>query len=194
MRDRSSAPPGDRPCARGTLVAGAVASVAKLWGDAGLSTLREHLPPEARHALLDEIILPVSWYPETYFETCNEIVWTALARGDDAAFDAYIHGSIDHLWSRVHRVLMGLTTPHRLARRAPDMWRHDHTHGDLDVELRESDGTVRVQGYPYARGGIMGRGQTEALRYILSHARVKEVRATHALDEHGNFVAMLSWS
>ena len=175
-------------------MAGAVASALKLWGDAGRAALRERLPPDVRRALLDEIILPVSWYPETHFQACNEVVWEALARGDDAAFDAYVHGSIDHLWSRVHRVLMGLTTPHRLARRAPDMWRHDHTHGTLDVELRESDGTVRVQGYPYARDGIMGRGQTEALRYILSHARVHEVRATHAIDEQGTFVATLSWS
>jgi len=168
--------------------------VAKLWGDAGLATLRERLGPDARAALLDEIIMPVSWYPETYFETCNEVVWASLARGDDAAFDAYVRGSIDHLWSRVHRILMGFTTPHRLARRAPDMWRHDHTHGQLDVELRENDGTVRVQGYPYAPGGIMGRGQTEALRYILSHARVKEVRAAHELDAQGTFVATLSWA
>jgi hypothetical protein len=194
VRNPSSAPPTNVPCARGTLVAGAVGSVAKLWGDAGLAALREHLRPDARAALLDEIIMPVSWYPEIYFEACNEVVWSALARGDDAAFDAYVRGSIDHLWSRVHRVLMGFTTPHRLARRAPDMWRHDHTHGRLEVELRESDGTVRVRGYPYAPGGIMGRGQTEALRYILSHARVKEVRAAYELDAQGTFVATLSWA
>ncbi|MGO8999363.1 MAG: hypothetical protein ACLQVI_39055 [Polyangiaceae bacterium] len=188
-----STAPADVPCARGTLLAGAVASAAKLWGDDGLAALRERLDADARRALLDDIILPVSWYPETYFEACNEIVWSALARGDDEAFDAYVRGSIDHLWSRLHRVIMGLTTPPRLARRAPDMWRHDHTHGSLEVELRESEGTVRVRGYPYARTGIMGRGQTEALRYILSHARVKTVRATHELDDQGNFTAILAW-
>jgi hypothetical protein len=192
VRASSSAPPG-QPCARGTLVAGAVASVGKLWGNQGLATLREHFAADARSALLDAIILPVSWYPETYFQACSDVVWTALARGDDAAFDAYIHGSIDHLWSRVHRVIMGLTTPQRLARRAPDMWRHDHTHGTLEAELRESDGTVRVIGYPYSRTGIMARGQAEALRYILSHARVKEVRVEHELDEQGTFVARLRW-
>lgn len=39
----------------------------------------------------------------------------------------------------------------------------------------------------------MGRGQAEALRYILSHARVKEVRVAYELDGQGNFVATFRW-
>jgi hypothetical protein len=174
-------------------VAGALAAVAKLWGDGGLAVLRERLGAEARHSLLDDIVLPVAWYPEAHFESCCDVVWSELARHDDEAFSAFIHGSIDHLWSRVHRVLMGLTTPHILARRAPAMWRHDHTHGRLEVELREQGGTVRVRDYPYARTGSMPRGQAESFRYILGHARVKTVRASHELDERGNFVVALAW-
>ena len=189
----ASARPLGVPCARGTLVAGALAAVEKLWGDAGLAELREHLGAEARQSLLDHIVMPVAWYPEAHFESCCDLVWSALARRDDEAFATFIHGSIDHLWSRVHRVLMGLTTPHILARRAPAMWRHDHTHGTLEVELREQEGTVRVRDYPYARSGAMARGQAESFRYILSHARVKTVRASHELDERGNFVVTLEW-
>ena len=190
----ASVPPVDLPCARGTLVAGALGSIARLWGNAGLATLREQLDPQARASLLDDIVLPVAWYPEAHFERCCQVVWSALAHEDDEAFVAFIHRSIDHLWSRVHRVLMGLTTPHILARRAPAMWRHDHTHGTLEAELREQEGTVRVRGYPYSRTSIMARGQAESLRYILSHARVKTVRASHELDEHGTFVVTLAWT
>ncbi|MGH7294026.1 MAG: hypothetical protein ACRELB_03790 [Polyangiaceae bacterium] len=194
MRTGTTTPPVDVPCARGTLVAGALGAVERLWGDAGLAELRRGLDADARRSLFDDIVLPVAWYPEAHFESCCEVVWATLARRDQAAFFAFVHASVDHLWSRVHRLLISLTTPHVLARRAPAMWRHDHTHGTMDVELREQQGSVRVRGYPYARNGVMARGHTESFRHILGHARVKTVLASHELDDQGTLVVALSWT
>jgi hypothetical protein len=175
-------------------VAGALGAVERLWGQAGLAELRRALDAEARRSLLDDIVLPVAWYPEAHLESCCEVVWATLAHRDDASFLAFVQASVDHLWSRVHRVLVGLTTPHVLARRAPAMWRHDHTHGTMDVELKEHEGTVRVHGYPYARTSVMARGHAESFRHILGHARVKTVRASHELDDRGTLVVALSWT
>jgi hypothetical protein len=175
-------------------VAGALGAIERLWGDGGLAEVRRGLDDGARRSLLDDIVLPVAWYPEVHFESLCEIAWSTLACRDEVAFFAFVHASVDHLWSRVHRVLVGLTTPHVLARRAPAMWRHDHTHGTLEVELKEQEGTVRVRGYPYPRTSVMARGQAESFRHILGHARVKTVRASHELDEHGTFVVSLAWT
>ena len=189
-----SAPPGDVPHARGTLVAGALSSVRDLWGDTGLATLRDRLPPDARHALFGDIVLSMAWYPETYFEACCDIVWRDLSQERDAKFFAFVHRSIDSGWSFVHRAILRLATPQRLARRAPDLWRHDHTHGELSVDFRETSGTVRITGYPYPRDSIMHHGQTEALRHILSHARVRAVRATRHDEPGTDFVATFAWT
>jgi hypothetical protein len=168
--------------------------VKDLWGDRGASELREHLPPQARRVICEEIVLPVAWYPETYFESCCDVVWRRLAREDEGAFFAFIHRSVDSGWTIVHRALMRLATPQRLARRAPDLWRHDHTHGELFVDLHESHGTIRVRGYPYGPHSIVRRGQTEALRYILAHARVRDVRATPQDDADGDFLVLFEWT
>jgi len=173
-------------------VAGAIGAVSELWGQAGLHEVRERVAPEVRAVLCDEIVLPVAWYPERHFEGYCDAVWKGLARQDARTFETFIRKSVDQMWGRIHRVLLSLATPHRLARRAPDLWRHDHTHGELSVDLREQDGTIRVRNYPYSSTSIMRRGQTESLRYILSHARVSDVQASHR-DEEGDFVVTLAW-
>jgi hypothetical protein len=173
---------------------GALDAVKEVWGDPGWAELREHLPPSARRALCDGIVLPMGWYPETYFESCCEIVWQRLARKDDVAFFRFVHRSVDTGWTIFHRALMRLATPQRLARRAPDLWRHDHTHGELLVDLRENSGTVRIRGCPYPRESIVRHGQAEALRYILSHARVRAVRATRHADTADEFAVTLDWT
>lgn len=182
------------PHARGTLIVGALTAVKDLWGERGTSELRDNLPVGARHAFCEEIVLPVAWYPEAYFEACCDIVWRRLAEKEDPSFFAFVRRSIDSGWSIVHRALMRLATPQRLARRAPDLWRHDHTHGELSVDFRETSGTVRIKGYPYPRESIMHHGQTEALRHILSHARVRNVRATHHDEAGSDFVATFDWT
>ncbi len=182
------------PHARGTLVVGALTAVRDIWGQAGLGALREHLPTDARRAVCDEIVLPVSWYPETYFESCCEIVWHQLAREQDGPFFDFVHRSVDSGWTIVHRAVMRLATPRLLAGRAPALWRHDHTHGELSVDFRETSGTVRIERYPYPRGSIMHHGQMEALRHILSHARVRDVRAKRHDEGGADFVATYEWT
>lgn len=166
----------------------------ELWGAPGLAELREHLSDDARRAICDEIILPVAWYPETYFESTCEIIWRRLAREQDEPFFDFVRRSVDSGWTFVHRAVLRFATPQRLARRAPDLWRHDHTHGELFVDFGETSGIVRIKGYPYPRESTMHHGQTEALRYILSHARVRDVRAKRLDEASGDFVATFEWT
>ena len=186
-------PAGNEPHARGTLVAGAVGAVALLWGDAGLRDVSERLGEDARSALCDRIVLPVAWYPEQSLREWCEAVWRGPAGEDEQAFATFVDRSVDHGWSWVHRALVRLATPGLLARRAPDIWRHDHTHGELSVTLDEGKATLRVVRYPHAGSAVMRRGQTESLRYILTLARFGDVRASHALDPDGAFVATFRW-
>lgn len=182
------------PHGRGTLVLGALAAARSLWGDGASAVWREHLSSDARRAFCDDIVLPVAWYPEAHFEELCDVAWRKLAQEHDDVFDAFIRRSVDSGWGVMHRALLRLATPQRLARRAPDVWRHDHTHGEMHTDLRESSGVVRVAGYPYARGGIMRRGQAEALRHILSHARVRDVRAALQEEDGDDFVVRFEWT
>jgi hypothetical protein len=182
------------PHARGTILSGAIEAVGEIWGEPGFAELRQHLPPSASRVFCDGIVLPMAWYPETYFESFCEVVWRRLARTEDASFFHFVQRSVDTGWTIFHRALMRLATPQRLARRAPDLWRHDHTHGQMLVEIRESSGTVRIRGNPYPRDSIVRQGQAEALRYILSHARVRSVRATRHADTDDDFAVTLDWT
>ena len=175
-------------------MAGALAAVKELWGEDGYRSLREQLPPDARRQLCDDIVLPVGWYPEAHFERCCDIVWRRLAREDPDAYVSFIHRSVASGWSIVHRALLRLATPQRLARRAPERWRHDHTHGELTVELREGSGTIRIRGYPYPRDSVMHDGQAEAMRYILSHARVRDIVAKRHADAGDDFWVTYEWT
>jgi hypothetical protein len=187
-------PPRDAPHARGTLFTGALAAVKDLWGEDGMGALREHLPADTSRELCDQIVLPVGWYPEAHFEQCCDVVWRRLAREDRDAYVTFIQRSVASGWGIVHRALLRLATPQRLARRAPELWRHDHTHGELSIELRESSGTIRIRGYPYPRDSIMHDGQAEALRYILSHARVHDIVAKRHADAGDDFMVTLEWT
>ena len=181
------------PQARGTLIAGAVGAVAQLWGDAGLRDVSERLGAEARQALCDRIVLPVAWYPEQSMREWCEAVWYGPARENEEMFATFVQRSVDHSWRWTHRALVRLATPRLMARRAPEIWRHDHTHGVLSVALDDGTAKVKVTGYPHRGSIVMRRGQAESLRYILTLARFGDVRASHAVDADGEFVATLRW-
>ncbi|HEY8041483.1 MAG TPA: hypothetical protein VIF15_16870 [Polyangiaceae bacterium] len=186
--------PSAIPSVRGTLVAGVVGAVGELWGDAGLRQVSDQLGPEARHALCEQIVVPVAWYPEEIMASWCHAVWLGLAREDEKRFDTFVRAGVEHGWSWVHRALLRLATPRLLARRAPAIWRHDHTHGELGVELGDRRAILRVTDYPHARSAVMRRGQTESLRHILTLARFRDVRASHVVDAAGSFVATLHWT
>jgi hypothetical protein len=181
------------PQARGTLLAGAVGAVAKLWGDQGIREVRARISAEAALALCDRIVLPVAWYPEPIMREWCEAVWHGPAQEEAAVFATFVHRSVDHGWRWTHRAIIRLATPRAMARRAPAIWRHDHTHGVMSVELGESMATVRVVDYPQQDSLIMRRGHAESLRYIMTLARFGNVRASQAVDADGAYVATLRW-
>ena len=190
---RDGGPADDAPHVRGTIVGGAVAGVSLLWGDAGIRDVSERLDAAARGAICDRIVHPLAWYPEASFRAWCEAVWDGPARRDDRALTAFIHRSVDHGWGWVHRALLRLATPGLLARRAPSIWKHDHTHGQLTVALDDRRATVRIEGYPHPRSSIMRRGQAESLRYILTRSRFSDVRGSHTVDGDGTYVLTLRW-
>ena len=91
------------------------------------------------------------------------------------------------------RAVVRLASPRLMARRAPDIWHHDHTHGVMSVTLEEGRATLKVVDYPQRDSLIMRRGQAESLRYILTLARFGDVRASQGLDADGAFVVTLRW-
>jgi uncharacterized protein (TIGR02265 family) len=182
------------PTVRGTVLVGMTAATRQLWGRDALDLLkgRLELPPE--RALFDEIATPLAWYPEQLAVRLARIVWDDLAARDEAAFTGFAERTIDHGWGRVHSVLVRLATPRILARRAPELWRRDHSHGAVEVAVLDATSLrLRLSDHPYVHDPVMRRFQAESFRYILSLTRVPELTVVEGTDPRGSLVMTAAW-
>jgi hypothetical protein len=156
------------------------AAIEHLWGRGALDALRGRLDLPAEHVLFDQIASPLSWYPENLAARIGAIVWDDLAARDEAALQRFAEQTIDHGWGRMHSVLVRLATPRILARRAPELWRRDHSHGDVEVVVVDPT-TLRL------------RLSDHPCRYILSLTRVRDLETVEAPDPAGALVMTATW-
>jgi hypothetical protein len=170
------------------------AAIEHLWGRGALDALRGRLDLPAEHVLFDQIASPLSWYPENLAARIGAIVWDDLAARDEAALQRFAEQTIDHGWGRMHSVLVRLATPRILARRAPELWRRDHSHGDVEVVVVDPTTLrLRLSDHPWVRDPVMRRFQARAFRYILSLTRVRDLETVEAPDPAGALVMTATW-
>jgi hypothetical protein len=96
----------------------------------------------------------------------------------------------------VRRAFLSFATPVLLAQRAAELWRHDHTHGQLVLDPDESiPGRRRVTltEHPFVETPLSRTSFAEVMRYVLSLSRARNVRETHALSA-GALVVDLTWN
>jgi uncharacterized protein (TIGR02265 family) len=173
---------------------GMAAAVEHLWGRGALDAMRGRLALPADHALFDQIASPLSWYPEKLAARVGAIVWDELTARDEAAFAGFAERTIDHGWGRMHSVLVRLATPKLLARRAPELWRRDHSHGAVEVTVVDPTTLrLRLSDHPWVHDPVMRRFQARSFRYILSLTRVRDLETVEAADVAGALVMTATW-
>jgi len=180
------------PHAKGIVLYALHAAAGELWGASGLTAIGARLPPDARAASLGEPISPLVWHPESY-----TLAWFEAAHahvdGDEERYRAYVDRFMDLGFGRVRRMLLRVVTPAGIIRRAAELWRHDHTHGELRVSTEKTTAVAVLSGHPYCESSVCRLAMAEVFRYALSLSRANDVRESHLLDE-GRLVVRLAWS
>ncbi len=176
---QTTPPPTGDPYARGSVVHGFREAVVDLWGDEGLRRLADLLPVEARAATLDSIVLPFEWVPIAHVVAWHEALWNGLACGDERELAKLVARAIELGLGRFKSAFFAGITPERLVERAPELWRWQHTHGELSVHVQGASGVVTLRGHPYVDHPACRRVTAESYRHIVSMVLHTAVSPTH---------------
>jgi hypothetical protein len=186
----------EEPRTRGTVLLGFRTGALAMWGEEGLREIARRLPEDARASTMDDILLPTTWYPVRHVMAWHVAVWEGPAQGIDSAFCKWIDHGTDFSFGRIRKVLVGFASTERVVQRAPDIWKHQQSHGLLRVTLRPGGGgaVARLTGHPLAQTALSRRAFAEACRYIASLTRGGEhVRESHGLEPPETIVIRLTW-
>lgn len=179
-------PPADppEPMARGNVLHGFREAARNLWGERGLDEIGQLLPRDAREGTLGrgEILLPLSWFPVRWVMAWHEAIWRGPARGDEIAIARLVARSVDLGIGRIKRLLFAMASRDTFIARAPGLWRHQHTHGLLEVETTPSGAVVTLRDHPYCTNAVSRLVTTESYRYVGALAsKGRAVSASHQL-------------
>jgi hypothetical protein len=193
---RSSAPPSTESLSKGTIVHSQAQAIRELWGEDGLRDVVGRLPTEAAEATAGVDFEPLRWYPTRYLLDWNVALLDGPARQDEQAFRRCVARSIDLGFGRVRRAFLAFATPDRLAQRASELWRHEHSQGELSIESDaapvERTARLALRDHPFITTALSRLATAEVFRYILSLSRARNVRESHAL--HGDALRItLRW-
>src|SRR4051794_21782478 len=122
---------GQESCCRGTQLLAFRAAAIETWGEGGWSEACALLDRETRDALLGRRVSPAGWVPERHMMALADAVFAGPAGRGVAAYHAFVGNQVKLGFGRVRRMLLHLAPPERVLERAPELWRHDHTDGEL---------------------------------------------------------------
>ena len=158
----TSPPPSTGPCARGSVIHGFRAAALDLWGDGALRLVAERLPLETRVATLDALVLPFEWVPVQHVVAWHDALWGGPARADERELARFIARSIELGFGRFKSAFFAGVTPERLVDRAQELWRYQHTHGEVTVSVEGTTGTVVLKEHPYVSHAASRRERSRA--------------------------------
>jgi hypothetical protein len=188
-------PPSEEPLTRGIGLHGFRAATMDLWGKAGLAAIAERLPDEARRRTIDDIVLPVSWYPERYVIAWQEAVWDGPARMLDSAFFTFVERAIELGFGRMRRFFLRLASLEAMVARGPEAWRYQHTHGTMTAKLIDRTHSIyTLRDHPFVKHAITRRSTAAAWRHIGTLAGLKDMKESHMLEGTDTLVVRLSFS
>jgi hypothetical protein len=182
------------PSARATQLLAFRSAAVTLWGTAGWQEVIDRLPADARDSLApSRLLVAVGWVPERHLITLAQAVFEGPARGGEDAYREFVHGVIARGFGRIRRVLVQFASPAAVLKRAPELWRHDHTHGELTVEILPS-GAVAILTHPIIPSTPLSRQTAaEMFRAVLCLTRARNVRQEHQLSGKDRLRVSFQW-
>ncbi len=193
---QTTPPPSSDPYARGTVIHGFRAAVVDLGGDAALARLAERLPLATRVATIESIVLPFEWVAIEHVIAWHDALWIGAADADEQKLARLIGRSIELGLGRFKSAFFHGVTPERLVGRAQELWRWQHTHGEVTATIEGNGGTVVLRDHPYAGSAASRRVTAESYRHIVTMAGGRDVRAAWGDRTEGGrsvLVVQLSW-
>jgi hypothetical protein len=173
--------------------AGLRAGAQTVWGTAGLDAIGRNLSEEARRATLDPLVIADAWLPTRFAMEWHEAAWRGPARMRAEEIERWTRARIDYGFGRVRRLMLSFVTPERFAGRAEELWRADHTAGEVQVKVTGKSAEARLRKHPFATNALTRLSQAEAVRYTLSLTNIGEVSKQFSLDGD-TLVVRLSWT
>jgi hypothetical protein len=191
----TSPPPSGEPHARGSVLHGFRAAAVDVWGNGGLDQVATRLPLSTRVATIEQIVLPFEWVPIEHVVAWHDALWAGPARADERELARFIGRSIELGLGRFKSAFFSGITPERLIERSQDLWRSQHTHGDVAVAVEGTSGTVVLRNHPYVEHAASRRVTAESYRYIVTMAGGRDVTAAWgpSAGVTGSLVVQLSW-
>jgi hypothetical protein len=178
---------------RGTQFLAFRSAVLTHWGEFGWSEVRARLSADARATLIDAPVAPVAWIPERHMMELSEAVFDGPVGGSEEVYRSFIDTMIGHGFGRIRRFLIQFAPPEALLARAPDLWQHDHTQGELLVEMQDLSARVELRDHIHASTPLSRLTCAEAFRRALSRTRARDVTVEHRPLE-GALEVWLRWS
>lgn len=175
-------PPDGEPHARGSILHGFRAALEDLYGTAALAEVAERLPLATRMATIDALVLAVEWVRLEHVVAWHDALWSGPLRADEQELARFIGRSIELGFARFHAAFFQNATPERLVARSQELWRYQHSHGDLQVAIDGRSGAVTLRNHPYVGHPASRRVTAESFRHMVTKALGREVRAAWAMQ------------
>jgi hypothetical protein len=182
--------PSSEPLSRGIIFHTLHLALKEVLGGRGYDAVVARLPPEVALATSGLEFVAIRWYP-----TSHLMAWqTAMYEVGQADYDRCLDRSLDLAVGGVRRLFMKVLTPRGIAERAGDMWRHFHSHGNIELAWRSATrGRVILTNHAYVDSALGRRTFAEMIRYMLALSRAKGVHESHGLDANGRLAVTVSW-
>jgi hypothetical protein len=192
---QTTPPPSGDPYVRGTVLHGFRAAVLDLWGDAALAQVAARLPMATRVATIDALVLPFEWVAVDHVIAWHEAMWTGPARGDERELARLVAKSIELGLGRFKSAFFVGVTPEKLVERSQELWRWQHTHGEVTVQVDGGSGTVVLRDHPYVANHTSRRVTAESYRQIVAMivGQDHDVRVAWGTSGGPSLLVQLSW-
>jgi hypothetical protein len=188
----SSAPPSAEALTKGTTLVSLRLAIIDLWGDSAWRDVVSRLPADAAETMTGGELTGVGWYPTRFAQACGRAAYEGPGGGREEELRRLTRRAIDLGFGRIRRALLRLATPELLATRGASLWRHDHSVGELTVELRAPHAAhLTLRDHPFVEPPLSQLVFAEAMRHVVSLSRVPNVRETHVREGDGLSVSLM---
>jgi hypothetical protein len=183
--------PAGEPMLKRYYVRAAIDAARDLWGQEGVDDIRSRMAEPERDEFLAER-LP-EWISIRAMIAWNFALWEGPARRSKILYFPWLRLMTDLSFGRVKKLFLSMASPEKVIRSANELWKENHTAGELEAEVDGKEGRFVLRQHPYTETPQGRAGIAEMLRYILELSRAKGVTETHSLVASGVLEIKVRW-